>query len=368
MSEIPEIESAHLNKTNKPINLNLLQDLKLPENSSDPESSKGPFHKYLPHHSSPIWLEGFIWRGVFLKMFSRVDGKKVKAEIKGLGNIAVEYLQTETSFKINFQNIVKEKLQENSFLDTNVKNDPMNCPFKFINFILPLICLIESPSWILLGTPIIYNKKHGNEDLKVSEISNYFKRSLFINNLTSQNLKFYFSNSEETSTVFQTPNSSATYINPNNLNSIINNIKNIMPKHDPIYLMYLINQDPNTNIVYFDTPEFNILLFKFLIKIIRSGELDLNSIKQLMGYHYFTKFQCSNMLINEPINQKESNFLKLSSSEKSDILCLDVIRFEYLDWKFQMIYSTNIKNTSVPCIINDRAMEMVYFSSYENKK
>ena len=213
----------------------------------------------MPHHTSPIWFQGFIWRGVYLKMFSRVDGKTIKAEIKGLKNLAIEYLQTENSFKIDFQKLIKEKIHDNSFLDANINkpNDQNNnFPFKYINFILPLICYIESPSWVLLGTPLIFNKKHGHEELKIHDISQYFKKSLYLNNLSNQHLKFHFTNYEETSTVFQTPNSSATFMNPNNLNSIINNVKTLIPRQDPVYLMYLINQDPNTNIVYFDTPEF----------------------------------------------------------------------------------------------------------------
>ena len=256
MSDEKDNDANNFSKTNKSFAQNLLNELRLPENSLETENHKGPFQKYLPHHASPIWFEGFIWRGVYLKMFSRVNGKKIKAEIKGLKNIAIEYLQTESSFKIDFQNIMKDKINDNSLFDVNLKNDPNNCPFKYVNFIMPLICYIESPSWMLLGSPIIYNKKHGNEDLKISGISNYFKRSLFLNNLANQHLKFHFTNYEETSTLFQTPNSSTTIINPNNLNSIISNIKNIMPKQDAVCLMYLINQDPNTNIVYFDTPEY----------------------------------------------------------------------------------------------------------------
>jgi len=255
------------NKFNKSSAFTLLQDLKLPENSNESDIQKGPFQKYLPHHSSPLWFEGFIWRGVYFRMYSRVEGKRIKAEIKGLKDLAVEYLQTETSFKVDFQNIMKEKMNnENSFLDLNPKHDQTHNAYKFINFILPLICYIESPTWVLLGTPIIYNKRHGNEDLKIADAANYFKRTLYFNNLSNTNLKFHFTNYEETSTVFQTPNSSTTWINPNNLNSIINNVKNLIPKHDPVYLMYLINQDPNTNIVYFDTPEYiyqplNLFLF-----------------------------------------------------------------------------------------------------------
>ena len=84
-----------------------------------------------------------------------------------------------------------------------------------------------------------------------------------------------------------------------------------------------------------------------------------------MGYHFFNKVDYSN-LFNGGL--KESNYLKANSSEKTDTLSLSVIRFEYLDWKFQMIFANNIKNTTFPCTINERAMEMLYFSSYENEK
>ena len=251
-----ENDTSNLNKFNKSSAFTLLQDLKLPENSNEKEISRGRFQKYLPHHTSPLWFEGFIWRGVYLKMYSRVEGKRIKAEIKALKNLAVEYLQTESSFKLDFQNIMKEKMNENSFLDVNFKTDQTHGAFKYVNFILPLICFVESPSWVLLGSPIIYNKRNGNEDVKIMDPASYFKRSLYLNNLSNNNLKFHFANFEENSTVFQTPNSSTSWVNSNNLNSIINNVKNLIPKHDPVCLMYLINQDPNTNIVYFDTPEY----------------------------------------------------------------------------------------------------------------
>ena len=65
---------------------------------------------------------------------------------------------------------------------------------------------------------------------------------------------------------------------------------------------------------------------------------------------------------------KESNALKGSTYEKNDTLFLDIIHFEYLDWKFQMIYASNIRNSPMSCIINERAMEMLQFSSHDNKK
>lgn len=258
MSETQENESNIMNKTNnKSINMKLFQEIKLPEGANPENHQKGPFQKYLPHQTSPLWFKGFIWRGVYFKIYSKIEGKKIKAELKSLKYLAIEHLQTETSFKLNIQTLMKEKLKENNLLDPHLKND-VNNPFKYLNFIMPIICIVESSSWILLGTPVIYNKKHGSEDLKVSDVSNYFKKSLHLYNLANENLKFHFPNFEETSTLFQTPNSSATVINPNNLNSIITNTKNIIPKHDPSCVMYLINQDPNTNIVYFDTPEYLI--------------------------------------------------------------------------------------------------------------
>lgn len=60
--------------------------------------------------------------------------------------------------------------------------------------------------------------------------------------------------------------------------------------------------------------------------------------------------------------------LKENMNTTTDTLILDIIKFECLDWKFQMIYASNIKNTSFPYTLNERAMEMLHFSTFENKK
>lgn len=98
----------------------------------------------------------------------------------------------------------------------------------------------------------------------------------------------------------------------------------------------------------------------------RSGELELSSIKLLMGYNAFKQVDYSN-LTGASQNLKSSGVQEMNKIS-NDILCLDLIRFEYLDWKFQMIYASNLKNTLFPCSLNERAMELLYFSSVENKK
>jgi hypothetical protein len=87
-----------------------------------------------------------------------------------------------------------------------------------------------------------------------------------------------------------------------------------------------------------------------------------------MGYNSFKQVDYSNLIGNI---QKVVSSVKNSGvhdKNNNDILCLDVIRFEYLDWRFQMIYASNLKNSSFPCVVNERAMEMLFFSSIDNNK
>lgn len=103
-----------------------------------------------------------------------------------------------------------------------------------------------------------------------------------------------------------------------------------------------------------------------------------------MGYNSFLKIDYSNLtniglkgsnLMNSnkessSVIKKDSNFMSLKENMNTttDTLILDIIKFECLDWKFQMIYASNIKNTSFPCFLNERAMEMLQFSTFENRK
>ena len=86
----------------------------------------------------------------------------------------------------------------------------------------------------------------------------------------------------------------------------------------------------------------------------------------MMGYNAFKQVDYSNLIGNSQ-NLKNSGLQEFNKSSE-EILCLDVIRFEYLDWKFQMIYASNLKNTSFPCFINERAMDLLFFSPIDIKK
>lgn len=184
-------------------------------------------------------------------MYSKKDAKKIKSELKMLKNLAIEYLQSESTFKLDNQS--KDKMSESYIEIKNIKNIENSANYKYINFILPLICYVESSSWILLGTPYIYNKR--NEDHKIRNLNDYFQQSLFLSSLNQKNLKYHYKMYEESSTILLTPNSSATLSVTNTLNVIITNVFNILPKQANTCLMYVINQDHNTNVVYFDPPE-----------------------------------------------------------------------------------------------------------------
>lgn len=84
-----------------------------------------------------MWLKGFIWRGVYLRVVSKKQGKHVKSEMKALKHVGVEYLQNDCSFKI-----------------TSIPG----LSAVFINYILPLMSYVETASFILYGTPYIHTR------------------------------------------------------------------------------------------------------------------------------------------------------------------------------------------------------------------
>lgn len=174
--------------------------------------------------------------------------KQIKNEIKALKVLEVEYLQSEYIFKLD---PAKESLKE-SLNELNVKSND-HISEKYLNFIMPLICYVESTSWILVGTPITYLKT--KEDPKIKECSYYFKNSLFLRNLSMKNLRFHSRINDESANIPHTPNSSAIFGPSNSINAIITNVEGILPKLRDACLLYIINQDLFSNVVYIDPPE-----------------------------------------------------------------------------------------------------------------
>lgn len=164
--------------------------------------------------------------------------------------IELEYLQSEYIFKLDSD---KESLKE-ILNELNVKPNNDHVSEKYLNFIMPLICYVESTSWILVGTPITYLKK--KEEVKIKECAYYFKNSLYLRNLSMKNLKFHSKlNDEPTINIPPTPNSSAIFGSSNTINAVITNVEGVLPKLRDACLLYIINQDLYSNVVYIDRPE-----------------------------------------------------------------------------------------------------------------
>ena len=66
--------------------------------NTDPKQNQA---NELPDPLSPLWHKGFIWKKVFFKLYSKKQAGKVKKEVKALKHIAIEYLQTENTLKVN---------------------------------------------------------------------------------------------------------------------------------------------------------------------------------------------------------------------------------------------------------------------------
>lgn len=49
------------------------------------------FVENIPDAHSSLWVKGFIWRGVYFKLLSKKSAHTLKAEMKALKHVGVEY-------------------------------------------------------------------------------------------------------------------------------------------------------------------------------------------------------------------------------------------------------------------------------------
>ena len=224
---------------------------------------KYPFCSKIPPFYSNLWLKGFIWKGlifflidykylfiyinflkfiyfhklikffffyigVYLKIISKKNRKQLKNLIQSLKNISVESYFSGNTFKINDDSKIKssEKQTKNSF---------------FLNLITPLICYIESSSWILFGSPVIIQNRINEEKENLINFNNLFKNSIFsVKELNINSFTLYDCSIKSNLAV------------KNSLNLIYTNIEEILPKIPNSQFMLILHSDININIVYLD--------------------------------------------------------------------------------------------------------------------
>ncbi len=125
----------------------------------------------LPSAGSKLWSAGFVWKGVFLRLLSKKGAKGLKAEIKALKHLAIEYFQSDFLIKYydcqQVQSFHSQKHYNNSDLNAQEKPQLLNHQipsvlqqYSTIALVLPLISYVESSSWVLYGSPVVYHKKN----------------------------------------------------------------------------------------------------------------------------------------------------------------------------------------------------------------
>lgn len=308
------------------------------------------FFQDLPDAVSMAWQEGFIWKGVFLKLYSKKEAEKLKKEMKALKHLGVEYLQTEAgSRNVDMMSHSAHNISEIS--DTGKQGNHV------VTVLLPLVCTVESSSWVLLGTPVFPIKKSIADDQAskmVQESIGTFKNSFLLGNLTAKNFKQYY-RPDENNIVGNIP--SSTNINTNVMSSylqgnstasntnhtflLLSNVSNTLTSLPKVNVMFLLNQEANAHVTFLEFP--------------KKRALDPQLIKQALGY--------STKNIDTSLLQKKNNKqINVARSGKKGMF-LDSIRFRRCGWIVQMVFvDANDELPSTFCR-NKRACDLLSHST-----
>jgi len=308
------------------------------------------FYQELPDALSTAWLEGFIWKGVFLKLYSKKDGEQLKREIKSLKHLGVEYLQTEASTRF------VEQHTHSTHNISELLEPGKSSASQIINVILPLVCTVESSSWILLGTPIFPIKKSIADDQNskvVLESTSAFKNSFLLSGLTPKNFKVY-SKIEEPQSMGTTPSNNTAGISgphssylqgssasnqPNNIFLLLTNATKVLPSLPKVTVMLILNQEPNAHVTFLELPK-------------RKG-LDLQLIKQALGY--------ANKDIDMSLLRSPGKSTMDFKSETRGFF-MNTINFKSKDWYYQMIYVDSKDSLPPSFARNKRACDLLEHS------
>ncbi|KAL4472690.1 hypothetical protein ABPG74_018639 [Tetrahymena malaccensis] len=283
--------------------------------------TENPYCDTLPEAFSPLWLRGFIWKGVYFRLLSKKKAKHVKCELKALKHIGLEYLQNDSSFKLN-----------------NIMNQS---PI-FINYLLPFISIVETSSFVIYGTPYIYSKNNSIEEGLVRQsgfnLYNAYNNTYLLKNLKESNLKLYHKIEENGGP--QQPIQNIFYI--------INNAKDLMPRHCESNLMFKISQEITEGIVFQQPP--------------KDGFIEISQLKKAMGYPDIN-FKYASLNYNQQKIEKQQ---EQQNQQKSSSYKLDQISFKKHGWLFKMIFMS--QHDSNRFNLNKRASELLNLAQRKSKE
>jgi len=293
------------------------------------------YYVEFPEIFSPAWQEGFVWKGVYLKMYSKKDSQKLKKELKALKHLGIEYLQTETSVKLteNLPSI----LNPNDSIDASRSYSGQT-----LTTLLPLICTVESSSWVLLGTPIFPARKGLSDDYLYklnNEINNLFKNTFLLTNLSMRNFKPYHKLDEapqavQVHTFGNLGNTNhTTGSNLNNVFLVLSNVSQSLTPLPKVQSLLIISQEISSSISFLEYP--------------KKG-LEPALIKKALGY------------ADEDIGY-DSLIHGRRQGDDHD-LNLEIVKFSRAGWQFQMIYVESSAHLPPTFALNHRAMDLLSYS------
>ena len=309
------------------------------------DSSSGNIYaKDLPEATSNVWVKGFLWKGVYFKLFSKKEGQLLKREMRALKHAAIEYLQTETGFRL-IEGLGSTIGMNIIGINENISQDLTKTANQILQVIPPLINIVEGSSWILLGTPVFSRKKGGIEDslskiLQV-ESNGVFKNSFLLSRADHRNFKLYCKNDDQM--VGQSHTLTGSFLGQQSTNYLLlsqaNRLVFQLPK---VQTLFMIAQDEGVNIMFTEFPKKGFLDYKQIKKMLGYSKLDVNLTN-------LKRRKTTNMR-EDPQNQKKEDI--------AEPYIFELIKFKKCGWNFHMIY-INPREKSKNFNVNHRATSLL---------
>lgn len=291
------------------------------------------FARDLPDAISNVWLKGFVWKGVYLKLYTKNEGQKIKREMRALKHLAIEFLQREGT-----------ETQSMGFGNLNdVSQDHGKGNREIFHIVLPLISIVESSSWVLLGTPIFPCRKGGSLEENLTKLLQYesnglFKNSFLLSGASTSNFKIYGKSDEQSHSTSHIISSTASVTSSF---AVLCNADRLLLHLPKVHVIFAISQEENVNILFTEYPS--------------KGYLSYNQIKKMMGY---TKLDISYANLNQLKTQGKQN-----EEQKDDgkPYAFEMLKFKRMGWSFNMII-VRTKNTTPTFSSNRRATDLLSHS------
>ena len=310
----------------------------------------------LPKIDSEIWFSGFVWKGIFIRIESNLNSKKIKTEIKSLNYYFLDYLLLLNKFNGNNFEVGNLTYEKSKVLLSN-------------NIIFPLIGYVEINSFILYASNIIDIGDIKNDNNLFNEICNKIKLSNGTIELSS-NLKNNLNNIIKNSLNKDIINENIDIkIKTLNIKSeTTNDTSNISGFFDKFNI-----EDFNNSRLFNDIQEYN------LIKV-KTGKYMLLNIGELIPKLFETNFENNIYKVNfyATVN-KEKKYYTLNYNQLLNISLNDCIESkekksdnkiklnspkEVIENIYNLYYSPNLKYKNI--IIGNIYFRIIYLNT-ENK-